>query len=334
MNASILGTNLLQTRRRELGLFALIVVVSLAVGWIDRGFLRGGNWRDLAVRASPTAIIACGVTLVVLTGEIDISVGSLLALLATVIGLTMSRNHGGWPIGGGVLITLALGAAVGFMTGVIVTVGRVPSMIVTLGSLTALRGLTILAMRGENIGGLPDSLQQWTKVGWFGWPLGVWAAAGVISLTACLLRCTPLGWRLYAVGSSAYAAQLRGLPERRLKQFAFTYTGFLTAVAALVEVPRLPKIEAGVGAELELLVVTCVVLGGVAIAGGRGNLLGVILATVLMTMVRPVLTFLDVGESGEKWTKAIQGLFILAALLSDRGWGGWWRRPADKEQAA
>jgi ribose/xylose/arabinose/galactoside ABC-type transport system permease subunit len=110
---------------------------------------------------------------------------------------------------------------------------------------------------------------------------------------------------------------MTGLSPARLKLFAFAYTGFLTALATLVDVPRLPKIEAGIGVEFELLVVTCVVVGGVSIRGGRGTLPGVILAVWFMTMVRPVLTFLDIGEAGEKWTKAIQGLFILLAVVGD-----------------
>ena len=85
----------------------------------------------------------------------------------------------------------------------------------------------------------------------------------------------------------------------------------------MVDVPRLPKIEAGIGTEFELLVVTCVVVGGVSISGGRGSLTGVMLAVLLMTLIRPALTFLDIGEAGEKWTKAIQGLFILLAIISD-----------------
>jgi ribose/xylose/arabinose/galactoside ABC-type transport system permease subunit len=114
---------------------------------------------------------------------------------------------------------------------------------------------------------------------------------------------------------------MAGLPEGKLKRFTFAYTGFLTALATVVDVPRMPQIEAGIGNELELLVITCVVVGGVAISGGRGTLTGVVLAVLLMTMIRPVLTYLAVGESGEKWTKAVQGVFILAAVVSDRLFG-------------
>lgn len=304
-------------RRREIGLALLIVVIFLGVGIIDPRFLSLPVVLDLLVAAAPTAIVACGVMLVVVTAEIDISVGSLMALLAAAMGLMLSRHHGNWPLYVGIPLTLAFGSMVGLGTGTLVTLGKVPSIIVTLGLLTALRGITTLIMRGENIDGLPDSMSTWTKQGIGGIPLSVWVAVLVIAVTGAIITRMPLGRRLFALGSSSYSARMAGLPERRLKLFVFAYTGFLTALATLVHVPRLPKIEAGIGSEFELLVITCVVVGGVSISGGRGTLTGVILAVLFMTMVRPVLTFLDVGETGEKWTKAIQGLFIVLAIVSD-----------------
>jgi ribose/xylose/arabinose/galactoside ABC-type transport system permease subunit len=308
-------------RRREFGLIALIAAVMLVVGSVDGKFLAAGNMKDLLVRSAPTAIVACGVMLVVVTAEIDISVGSLMALLAALLGLMVSRNEWNWPAWVGVPATLLIGTCIGLGTGTLVTLGKVPSIIVTLGLLTALRGATTWIMGGENIDGLPDSLGTLCKIGIGGVPIGVWAAAAVIACTGTIITFTPLGRRLYALGSSSHAARMAGLSERNLKLFVFSYTGFLTALATVVDVPRLPKIESGIGSEFELLVVTCVVVGGVSVSGGRGHLTGVVLAVFLMTMVRPVLTYLDVGETGEKWTKAIQGLFILLAVVSDRAMG-------------
>ncbi len=304
-------------RHREYGLVVLISAITLAVCLFDLGFLLPGNLRDILVRAAPTAIVACGVMLVVVTEEIDISVGSLMALLAAVMGLMLSSNEWDLPLWVGILGTLTLGTAVGLFTGVLVTLGRVPSIVVTLGLLTALRGITTLVMGGENIDGLPAKFQALAKQGVAGLPLGVWVAAVVILLTGTIISHTPLGRRLFALGSSSYAAEMSGLSAKRLKLFAFAFTGFLTAVATLVEVPRLPKIESGIGVGFELLVVTCVVVGGVSISGGKGKLTGVLLAVILMTMIRPALTFVDLGEAGEKWTKAIQGLFIILAVVSD-----------------
>jgi ribose/xylose/arabinose/galactoside ABC-type transport system permease subunit len=272
---------------------------------------------DILVRSAPTAIVACGVMLVVLTGEIDISVGSLFGLLAASLGVLLSQNEWNLSMWIGVPATLLAGTLVGTATGILVTIGKVPSIIATLGLLTALRGVTIRIMGGRNIDGLPESLATAAKYGVWGVPLSLWVAAVVIGVTAVLLSYTPLGPPLYAVGSSRYAARMVGLSERRLKMFAFAYVGLLTAVATIVDVPRLPNIETSIGVGFELVVVTCVVVGGVSISGGRGSLWGVLLAVVLMTMIRPVLTFLNLGEAGEMWTKAIQGGFIILAVVSD-----------------
>lgn len=305
-------------RRREWGLALLAVATTVVVTYVDARFLSWDNWRDIAVRCVPTLIVSCGVMLVVVTGEIDISVGSLMALLAAVLGLMASNDHWAWPLWATLPCVLLLGTGVGATTGILVAWGRVPSIIVTLGLLTALRGLTNVIMGGENIDGLPERLQVWTKHGPAGVPLGLWVAPLVVLGTAVLIYLTPLGRRIYAVGSRSEAARIVGLSQQRLKLFVFAYTGFLTALATLVEVPRLPKIEAGIGGEFELLVVTCVVVGGVSVAGGRGTLAGVSVAVLLMTMIHPVLTFLELGAEGEKWTKAIQGAFILLAVLADR----------------
>lgn len=303
--------------QRELGLALFVLVVGAMVGIVDIDFLSSENLRDILVRSAPTAIVACGVMLVVVAGEIDISVGSLMGLLAAIMGNVLSVNELQWSMWLGVPLILLAGTAVGTVTGLLVTVGRVPSIIATLGLLTMLRGITTLIMGGENMDGLPESLQAATKYGYFGMPLSVWVAGVVIFATSILIYRTPLGRQVFAIGSSGYSARMLGLSSIRLKLFAFAYVGFLTALATLVDIPRLPKIEAGIGNGFELLVITCVVVGGVSISGGRGSLVGVLLAVILLTMIRPALTFLDVGEAGEKWTRTIQGAFIILAVVAD-----------------
>ena len=304
--------------RRELSIVMLIAVMTTVVTWMDPGFLSLINLRDILVRCAPTAIVACGVMLVVVTGEIDISVGSLMALLAAVLGITLSRDYGHWPTLIGIPIVLLIGTTAGWITGLLVTIGNVPSIMVTLGLMTALRGATTLVMQGKTIQGLPDDLSQLMKQGFWGLPFSIWTAAAVVLVTAWIVHRTALGRRLFAIGSSPHSALMAGLQTGRLKRFAFAYTGFLTALATIVDVPRLPQIESGIGNELELLVITCVVVGGVSISGGRARLTGVMLGVILMTLIRPLLTFMAIGESGEKWTKAIQGLLILVAVVTDQ----------------
>ena len=304
--------------RREAGLLALIVVSTVIVSIIDFGFLSWTNWKDILVRASPTLIVSCGVMLVILTGEIDISTGSLMALLSAILGILLSSDHLNWNTWAGAFGVIAVSGFIGCITGLLVTIGRVPSIIVTLGWLTAFRGLTIFIMKGENIGNLPNDLLQLTKYGWVGIPLSIWTAVLVVLLTWLILNFSPLGWQIRATGSSSYSASMKGITSNKVKIIAFTFTGLMTGLATIVEVPRLPRIESGIGVGFELLVVTCVVVGGVSITGGKGKIRGVVLAVILMTMIRPLLTFLNLGESGEMWTKAIQGLFILTAVMLDQ----------------
>jgi ribose/xylose/arabinose/galactoside ABC-type transport system permease subunit len=304
-------------RQREYGLILLIALVTAIVSAVDPGFLAPGNIKDILVRSAPTAIVACGVMLVVVTAEIDISVGSLMALLAALLGLMISRNEWQLPMWIGIPAVLLCGTLIGLLTGALVTLGKVPSIIVTLGLLTALRGATTLLMRGENIDGLPEGLQSLAKVGVLGLPLSVWTAMAVLSVTGMIITQTALGRRLFALGSSAYAARMTGLSATRLKLFAFAYTGFLTALATVVDVPRLPKIESGIGTGFELLVITCVVVGGVSVSGGRGRLAGVVLAVVLLTMVRPVLTFSMWVRLERSGPRPSRRLFSLLAVLTD-----------------
>lgn len=303
--------------QREFCLLAIILLTAGIASFVDSGFLQFENLKDVVVRSAPTIIVACGVMLVVVTGEIDISVGSLMSLLAASMGVMLSEDRLAWPLWIGIPATLVIGTFIGMFTGVLVTYGRVPSIIATLGLLTALRGTTTLVMQGRNIDGLPPILSAATKYGPFGLPLSVWIAAVIVGLTGYLISQHPVGRRLYAIGSNSHSARMVGLSEYRLKVFVFTYVGFVTSIATIVDVPRLPKIESGIGVGFELLVVTCVVVGGVSISGGRGSIRGVLLAVLLMTMIRPVLTFLDIGSEGEKWTKAIQGAFIIGAVVSD-----------------
>jgi ribose/xylose/arabinose/galactoside ABC-type transport system permease subunit len=301
--------------RREYGVLALLMLVVLGVSLFNPAFLQPGNLRDILVQAAPVVIIACGLTFVVVLGEIDISVGSLMGLLATVLGVLTTRQ--GWPASTAIVATLALGAAVGLLNGALVTFGRVPSIIVTLGMLTALRGVTELLLGGEIVNNLPAALRVWGTGAVLGVPISIVVAAVVVALAVLFARETPLGRRIYAAGSNPHAAKLAGLRLNTLKLFVFTLTGLLTGVATLVSAPQLDVIEAGFGRGMELLVVTSVVVGGTAISGGRGTIAGSVLAAILLSMIGTALIFLRLGESATYWERAIQGAFILLAVLAD-----------------
>lgn len=303
--------------RREYSVLALLLLTFGVVGAINPRFVAMDNVQDILVSSARTVIVACGLTFVIILGEIDISVGSLLGLLAIVLGQCTSPTHAHLPVGVGIAVTLLVGSGVGLVNGLLVAYGRVPSIIVTLGTLTILQGVNQLLLGGNWITDLPPGLRFFGIGRLLGVPVSLWVAGLVIILAGLLAKQTPLGRRLYAAGSNPDAARLAGLPVARLKLFAFTLTGLLTAVAATVSVPRLGVIESGVGLGFELLVVTCVVVGGTSISGGRGTIAGSVLAALLLGLISPMLIFLRLGASATYWERAIQGVFILVAVLAD-----------------
>jgi ribose/xylose/arabinose/galactoside ABC-type transport system permease subunit len=212
---------------------------------------------------------------------------------------------------------LGLGALVGFINGALVVWGRVPSIITTLGMLTALQGVMVMLMGGDTIKNLPSGLRFWGTGQFLGVPVPLLVAIGVCIFCALLTTQTPLGRRIYAAGSNPHAAELAGLSVNGLKLFAFTFTGLLTGLAALVSVPVLDVIENSVGRGYELTVVTAVVVGGAALRGGRGTIIGSLLAALLLGMIGTALIFLKLGEAVTYWERAIHGSFILLAVLVD-----------------
>ena len=318
MNTSVwIRTAAYLLSHRAIGLFSFIGLLTIVVSWINPAFLSTQNLRDIAVQAAPVCIISCGVMLVLVAGEIDISVGSMMGVLAASMGVMVSASRGQLPPHIAVPLTLLIGIGIGVLNGWLVAYVGVPSIIVTLGMLTALRGSTEIIMDGSWITDLPEGIRFLGTGTISGIPISLWTTACVLALTVWLIHRTPIGRRIYAIGSNPQAAQLAGLSTKSIKLFVFAWTGLLTAVATLVSVPQLSVVDSGIGVGTELLVVTCVVVGGTSVSGGVGTLSGVLCGVALMTMISTVLIFLKLGEHATYWSRAIQGLFILGAILAD-----------------
>ena len=170
-------------RERETGLLALIVLLSLAAGMRDPAFVSVQNWRDILVNAAPILVLACGLMPVIVTGEIDISIGSLTGLLAGLLGVMSSTAQLGWSPAAATVFILAGGAAAGLATGSLVTLARIPSIIVTLGLLTALRGVMIWVMQGNQIGDFPTPIRWWGTGSLLGVPVPLCLALIVAAAT-------------------------------------------------------------------------------------------------------------------------------------------------------
>jgi rhamnose transport system permease protein len=297
--------------KREISAAAAFAVILVAVGIIAHSFFSGGNLRDLIINNAPTLLIAVGMTLVILVGEIDISVGSQFAVCSIAAGYLAKT---GMPIPALFACVLLTGAAMGALNGVLIGWLRLPSIIVTLAMLVLWRDALRWMTEGAWVQNLPANFQ------WFGLSqrMGEIVIAGIALVLfagfAWSMRNMIAGRRVYAVGSDAEAARLAGINAPNTVFWVFVIMGGLTGIAALLNAVRFSEIPGNSGVGLELKAIAAVVVGGAAISGGRGTLIGTLIGVALLGTIGTALTFVGVNPF---WEKAIQGAIILAALVSD-----------------
>jgi rhamnose transport system permease protein len=297
--------------KRELAALAAFAVLLAVTAAVAPSFFTAANLRDLALNNASTLLVAVGATLVILTAEIDISVGSMFAVCVVAAGWLAKL---GLPPALLPLPVVALGAALGSVNGWLVGPLRLPSIIVTLGMMVAWRDALRWITQGAWVQGLPADFQ------WFGLGQGsaewliIAAALAVTALAGWALRNLGAARAVYAVGSDAEAARLAGIEPRRVVLGVFVLAGALTGLAAVLDAVRFSVVPSNAGIGLELKAIAAVVVGGTSIAGGRGTLVGTVIGEALLGTIGTALTFLGVDPS---WEKAIQGLVILAALGSD-----------------
>jgi rhamnose transport system permease protein len=295
---------------RELSVAAALLLVLVGLAIFAPAFYEPQPLLSLVTREAPTLVVACGMAVVIICRQIDISVGSQFSVCSVCAGLLAAR---GWPIAAVLPATLVLGAGLGAINGVLVAGLRLPSIVVTLATLVILRQGLNLVRQGEFVN-LPDRVQ------WFGLSQasGQWAlVASALALLFALgiaLRHLAAGRFVYAVGSDAEAARLAGIRPQLVTFNAFVFLGAVTAFAAVMNLVQSPQVQPLVGSGLELKVIAAVVVGGVAISGGRGNLWGAFAGLLLLACVAPALTHLHVEAY---WEKAIQGAIILLAVVAD-----------------
>ncbi len=297
--------------QRELAPLSAFAVLLCTVGAIAPAFFSANNLRDLAVGNAPVLIVAIGMTLVILVGEIDISVGSQFAVCSVLLALLAKS---GVPVLVLPVMALGIGAVLGAVNGVLVGVLGLPSIIVTLAMMVAWRDGLRWTTDGAWVMGLPANFQ------WFGLSAGaatliiVGGSLVLLSAAATVLRHLAIGRALYAVGSNAEAARLAGIDPMRVRLRVFVVMGAMTGLAALLNAVRFDAVPASTGTGLELEAIAAVVVGGAAITGGRANLVGTLIGVALLGSIGTALTFVGVNPF---WEKAIQGAIILAALGSE-----------------
>jgi rhamnose transport system permease protein len=302
-------------RLRELGIFVALGATVLFFSVRATNFATVGNWQDIATDVALVAVMAVGETMVVLTRNIDLSVGSIVGLTAYLSSNTLADHHG-IPIAVIALLAIGIGAAAGLVNGLLVTVGRIPSIIATLATLSIYRGIDFELTRGQNVSAyqLPQGFLDFAAKKPLGIPVLAWIAVGVAAAGAVALRWAPWGRDFYAVGSNPEAARFAGIPVARRVTTAFVISGALAGLGGFMFAARFASVDAIAGRGFELDVVTAVVIGGVNVFGGSGTVFGAVLGALLVATIQDGFTLLRLSEF---WKIFFNGTAIVVAVTLD-----------------
>ena len=309
--------------RREVSVAGAIALLGVVLAFAAPGYFSRANLGDLFLANLPVLIVSLGATLIVITGEIDISVGSVFAICAVLSGVAAKAGVANPAI---VLLVLLAGAALGATNGALVAYLRLPSIVVTLSTMVILREGLRWITQGAWVQDLPAGY-QWLGLSQATYPIAVFVvSAGLLAALAWSAAHLAAGRAIYATGSNPDAARLAGFDTAFVKWAVFTGAGALTGLAALLNAVRFNQIPSNTGLGLEMKVIAAVIVGGTAIRGGRGTFAGTMLGVILLGAIGPALTFLGVNAY---WERAIQGAIILTAVAID----AWRQRPPTHARA-
>jgi rhamnose transport system permease protein len=303
-------------RVRELSLVGVLVVIVLVTTLYNSRFVNSQNLRDISLNVAIVAMLAVGQTIVVVSRNIDLSVGSVLGFTALAVGSLFADNPG-IPIPLVVLIGIAMGAGFGAINGALVSVGRVPSLVVTIGTLYIIRGADFAWASGRQVTAsqLPDAFLRIGSDSIAGIPILPLVTLVVVVVAGFAMRSYRSGRELYAIGSNPEAAVLAGVPVGRRVFWAFLASGALAGLAGVMYTARFGTVDAAAGTGQELAVVAAVVVGGVAIFGGAGTVYGAALGALLLSVIGSALVILKINPF---WERAIDGALLLGAIALDR----------------
>ncbi len=308
---------------RETGVFIALVLMCLFLTVATPYFLGVQNVLNIGRQVSLTGIMAVGMSFVLISGEVDLSIGSIYALCGLISGMLMLA---GWGMLQAIFAGLIVGAMIGLVNGFLSTYGRLPSFIVTLGMLSVVRGIALLITDGQPVTineqspnlapGLIDQFYFLGQGRLFGIPMQLIFFIVVAVIGWLVLSGTTFGFRVYAVGGSAKAARVSGIHVFQTKIWAFVIMGFLAALSGILGLAFLPSAQAGrTGLGLELDVIAATIVGGSSLSGGEGTILGTVLGVLIIGVLRNGLVLLHISPF---WQTTIIGLVIILAVGVDK----------------
>lgn len=299
---------------QKLGPFIGLVVICIGLAFMSPDFLTIGNAMDVARQVSINAMIAFGMTAVILLGGIDLSVGSILALSSVLMAMLLHAGHSAMLA---VAIGILAGAFLGWVNGIVIAPGKVAPFIATLATMTLLRGLALVLSKGSPITGFSSDFFSLLGGGYFLSliPVPVVCMLAIFALFWFVLKKTVFGRHVYATGGNAEAARLAGVKTDRVQIIVYTISGAMAAIAGVILTSRLNSAQPTAGAGYELDSIAAVVLGGTSLAGGRGWIFGTLVGALLIGVLNNGLNLLGVSAF---YQQVIKGAVILLAVLLDR----------------
>jgi ribose/xylose/arabinose/galactoside ABC-type transport system permease subunit len=295
---------------QEFILLVVLIALSLIFNAVNPRFGRDRNISDILLNSSYIAIAAIGMTMVIVSGNIDISVGAMMGVLATLSG-TLSVN--GVPVWLCWLAPLIVGPLIGAVTGFFVAYLRIPAIVVTLGMASILQGGLIILTGGEWIYNMPPEFQL-AQEKWLNIPVPIYFMFALTIIAAIWMRYSATGRAIYAVGGNKEAARLSGISERRILMTVFMINGLMVGISSVMFATQFSSIQSTVPPGVELTIITSSVVGGVSILGGVGTVVGSTIATILLRAISSGMVFINVSAY---WLQAVQGLMILITVLVD-----------------
>ena len=300
-----------------------LFLLCLVLGFLSEKFFTTANGVNVLRQVAVNICIATGMTLIVLTGGIDLSVGSVLALCGAIAAGLLKNGIGipsvdisiGFTVLGVVLVSLFVGGLLGLINGFVITSFKVPSFVATLSMLTIARGLTMLYTGGHPISNLGPDFAVLGSGTFIGIPVPVWMAVIVVLLAVFLTRQTRLGRYIYAIGGNETAAKFSGIRINRIKLIVYSIGAALAALGGIIVTSRLDSAQPNAGLSYELDAIAAVVIGGTSLNGGRGSIWGTVTGAIIIGVLNNGLVLLNVSPF---WQQVVKGLVILLAVIIDR----------------
>lgn len=297
----------------SIGTLCLLIILLSVFTFLSEMFFTSGNFANLLVQSGTNAIIAIGMTFVIISGNIDISVGSVLALAGCIGAKFMVSTGNTWL---GIIITLAFGIFLGLFNGVLIAYLGFQPFIVTLSTMWLYRGMAYLYTGGRAIVGLPDAFVNLGRGKLFGLPNVVWIIAILYAICFFILQMTTFGRKICAIGDNQEAARLSGINVKRIKLIVFAMSGFFAAFSGLIYMSRLNSGQPIAGQSYEMYAIAAAVIGGASLVkGGIGNIVGTLIGAVFIAGLQNGLTILNVSTY---WQQVCMGLVVLLAVGLDR----------------